>query len=89
VEDLVSVLHNYLASSGDEKAKRGIGLTPRELDIVGAIVSGFTNREIAVRLSIREQTVKHHLRNIFDKAGVSNRLELALFAIHHALVQKN
>jgi DNA-binding NarL/FixJ family response regulator len=54
--------------------------------VVGAIAVGFTNREIAEKFSISEQTVKHHLRNIFDKTGVSNRLELALFAIKHGLV---
>ena len=66
--------------------KKTFGLTARELDVVAAIVSGFTNREIAGKFSISEQTVKHHLRNIFDKVGVSNRLELALFAINHQLV---
>jgi DNA-binding NarL/FixJ family response regulator len=67
-------------------SRKTFGLTARELDVVTAIVSGFTNREIAQKFSISEQTVKHHLRNIFDKVGVSNRLELALFAINHQLV---
>jgi two-component system, NarL family, nitrate/nitrite response regulator NarL len=61
-------------------------LTPRELDIVAAIVSGDSNRDIADRLAISSQTVKHHLTSIFDKTGVSSRLELALFAIRHGLV---
>jgi two-component system nitrate/nitrite response regulator NarL len=64
------------------------GLTRRELEIVAKIVSGYANREIARKLSISEDTVKHHITNIFDKVGVYNRLELALFAIHHGLVQK-
>jgi DNA-binding NarL/FixJ family response regulator len=90
VNDLVDTLHKYPEQqTDDDKPKNDIRLTPRERDIVDAIVSGFTNREIAGRLSIREQTVKHHLRNIFDKAGVSNRLELALYAIHHDLVRKD
>jgi DNA-binding NarL/FixJ family response regulator len=55
---------------------------------VAAIASGFTNREIAKKYSITEDTVKHHTTNIFDKVGVCNRLELALFAIHHGLVGK-
>ncbi len=90
VTDLVEILHKYLppvsggASAKDEK--KTFGLTRRELDVVEAIVSGFTNREIAGKYSISEQTVKHHLRNIFDKVGVSNRLELALFAINHRLI---
>lgn len=65
---------------------RQYGLTSRELDIVAAIVSGDSNRDIADRLSISLQTVKHHLTSIFDKTGVSTRLELALFAIRHGLV---
>jgi DNA-binding NarL/FixJ family response regulator len=87
-DDLLSALHAYAPAQPDEKAKKQFGLTPRELDVVGSIVSGFTNREIAKKFSISEQTVKHHLRNIFDKVGVSNRLELALFAINHGIVPK-
>lgn len=66
--------------------RRQYGLTPRELEIVSAIVSGDSNRDVAERLSISLQTVKHHLTSIFDKTGVSTRLELALFAIRHGLV---
>jgi len=62
------------------------GLTPREREIVAVIVDGCSNTEIATRFGISEKTVKHHLTNIFDKVGVSNRLELALFALHHRLV---
>lgn len=61
-------------------------LTSRELEIVAAVVSGDSNRDIADRLAISLQTVKHHLTSIFDKTGVSSRLELALFAIRHGLV---
>jgi two-component system nitrate/nitrite response regulator NarL len=90
VTDLVELLHTYLPPSGGtdagKDAKKNFGLTARELDVVEAIVSGFTNKEIAGKYSISEQTVKHHLRNIFDKVGVSNRLELALFAINHQLI---
>jgi DNA-binding NarL/FixJ family response regulator len=87
VTDLVEILRSYLPAAETVKAsKQAFGLTARELDVVSAIVSGFTNREIAGKFSISEQTVKHHLRNIFDKVGVSNRLELALFAINHQLV---
>ncbi len=62
------------------------GLTSRELEIVAAIVSGDSNCDVAERLAISLQTVKHHLTSIFDKTGVSTRLELALFAIRHGLV---
>jgi two-component system, NarL family, nitrate/nitrite response regulator NarL len=65
---------------------RRYGLTSRELEIVAAVVSGDSNRDVADRLAISLQTVKHHLTSIFDKTGVSSRLELALFAIRHGLV---
>lgn len=61
-------------------------LTKRELDVVAGIVAGESNREVATRLAIREDTVKHHLSNVFDKVGVFSRLELAVFAMNHRLV---
>ncbi|HEV2387192.1 MAG TPA: response regulator transcription factor [Candidatus Acidoferrales bacterium] len=60
-------------------------LSPREREIVQLVAQGYRNREIAEKLFISEQTVKNHLHNIFDKLGVSDRLELALYAIHHRL----
>ena len=60
-------------------------LTPRELQVIAAIVEGATNRDIAQRFGLSEQTVKNHVSNIFDKLGVSNRLELGLYAVHHRL----
>jgi len=65
---------------------KAFGLTTRELEIISAIASGHSNREISERFSISQNTVKHHVTNIFDKVGVYNRLELALFAIHHNLL---
>ncbi|MBZ5628966.1 MAG: response regulator transcription factor [Acidobacteriia bacterium] len=64
------------------------GLTRREMQMVAAIVEGSSNREIAHKFNVREDTVKHHLTSIFGKLGVSTRLELALFAIEHRLVAK-
>jgi DNA-binding NarL/FixJ family response regulator len=60
-------------------------LTRREKAIISCLVQGWRNREIALHLTISEQTVKNHLRTIYDKVGVSDRLELALYAIHHRL----
>lgn len=67
--------------------KDTLGLTRRELDIISAIAAGHTNTEISRKFSISQNTVKHHVTNIFDKVGVYNRLELALFAIHHNLIR--
>ena len=61
-------------------------LTRREGQILVAVASGLPNKEIAQRLAITEDTVKRHLTSIFDKLGVSNRVELTLFAVHHGLV---
>lgn len=60
-------------------------LTDREKDVVSAVASGSCNKVIADRFTISEKTVKRHLVNIFDKLGVSSRLELAVFAMHHGL----
>jgi len=85
VSNLVQYLRNLVQSSGDEAKQKKFGLTPRELEIVSAVVAGFANKEIAEYFKISEDTVKHHLSNIFDKLGVSDRLELALYAIHNNL----
>ena len=61
-------------------------LTARELQVIAAIVDGETNKDIGRRCGLSEQTVKNHLSNIFDKLGVSTRLELALYAVHHRLL---
>jgi len=60
-------------------------LSDREKEIVQLVAQGYRNREIGEKLFISEQTVKNHLHNIFDKLGVSDRLELALYAIHHRI----
>jgi DNA-binding NarL/FixJ family response regulator len=61
-------------------------LTPKELRIVALIVQGYKNKEIATQLGTTEQVVKNYLRNVYDKIGVSDRLELALFTIHHRIL---
>ena len=70
-----------------EKPPRNYGLTRREMDILTTIVAGLSNKEIAKKFSLSEDTVKHHLTNIFDKVGVASRLELALFAINNRLTE--
>lgn len=75
-----------LEAAGPEQALRPADtLTRREKAIVSCLIQGWRNREIAQHLSITEQTVKNHLRTIYDKVGVSDRLELALYAIHQRL----
>jgi two-component system, NarL family, nitrate/nitrite response regulator NarL len=88
VANLVRHLQTTKAQAAvqDEPRRTAFGLTTRERQVVSAIVDGSTNRDIAERFAVSADTVKHHLTNIFDKCGVSNRLELALFAVHHRLV---
>ena len=61
-------------------------LTPREMQIVALIVQGCKNKDIANTLGTKEQVVKNYLRSIYDKTGVSDRLELALFTLHHRVL---
>ncbi len=84
ISDLIDLIRNTSLPSPKTRSRNGFHLTARELDIVTAIVDGYTNREIAQKFSISEQTVKHHLTSIFEKVGVSNRLELALLAVHQS-----
>ena len=89
VSNLVQYLRTLMQSSSDEARQKKFGLTPRELEIVSAVVAGYSNKEIAEYFKISEDTVKHHLSNIFDKLGVSTRLELALFAVNQSLPLKS
>src|SRR6266699_1611468 len=88
VSNLVQYLRSLVQSSGEEARQKKFGLTPRELEIVSTVVAGYSNKEIAEYCKISEDTVKHHLSNIFDKLGVSTRLELALFAVNQSLPLK-
>jgi DNA-binding NarL/FixJ family response regulator len=86
VANLVKALQQLMAQAAAAPGRKTYGLTPRELEVVACIVEGCSNRDIAKQFSISEETVKRHLSNIFDKTGVSTRLELALFTIAHKLV---
>lgn len=78
-----------LSTPEPSRQTRVFGLTSRELEIVASVAKGYSNAEIAEALALSVQTVKHHLSHIFDKLGVYNRLELALFAVNHALIRGN
>jgi len=60
-------------------------LSKREREVVALIAQGYKNKELAEKMFISERTVKNHLHNIFDKLGVSHRLELALYALHKGI----
>jgi two-component system, NarL family, nitrate/nitrite response regulator NarL len=86
VMNLVAALNELMKQAAAVQEKKTYGLTPRELEVVTCIVEGCSNKDVAKQFTISEETVKRHLSNIFDKTGVSTRLELALFAIAHKLV---
>src|SRR5271163_4738701 len=63
-------------------------LSPKELAIINHITQGKRNKEIAYQLGTTEQVIKNYLRKVYDKLGVSDRLELALYCLHHQLHKK-
>ena len=87
VSGLVDSLRQARVRRLDRAASR-FALTDRQMEIVRAVVAGSTNREIADALGISEDTVKQHLTSVFDKCGVSSRVELAMFAVDHHLVER-
>src|SRR6202167_3501833 len=74
-----------ISGGGSGKTRERSPLSQREREIVQLVAQGYKNKEMAEKMFISEQTVKNHLHNIFDKLGVSDRLELALYAIHKGL----
>ena len=87
VSDLVQALRTPETDAAPGP-RQTFDLTARELEVLSAVVSGHTNKEIAQKFSLSEDTVKHHLSNIFNKVGASNRVELTLFAMHHRLLDR-
>jgi len=73
------------ATNGATNPRERNPLSAREREIVQLVAQGYKNKEMAEKMFISEQTVKNHLHNIFDKLGVSDRLELALYAIHRGI----
>ena len=63
-------------------------LSNKELAIINCVVAAMRNKEIACQIGTTEQVIKNYLRKIYDKLGVSDRLELALYCLHHGTVKK-
>jgi len=63
-----------------------VQLTPKEMLIVSCVTQGMKNKEIALRVGTTEQVVKNYLRKVYDKLGVADRLELALYCLNHHVV---
>jgi two-component system nitrate/nitrite response regulator NarL len=86
VTNLVDYLRSLDGGKEPKKSSKFNEFTPRERQIISAIIVGCTNKEIASRLTLSEDTVKHHLSHIFAKAGVSNRLELAIWSMNQGFL---
>jgi DNA-binding NarL/FixJ family response regulator len=80
VSDLIELVRTLSQTSNWAGTKQDLGLTRREREVLGLVISGCTNRQIATQFSLSEETIKHHLTRMFDKVGASNRLELAMKA---------
>jgi DNA-binding NarL/FixJ family response regulator len=85
VTDIVRLLRERRARADTRHPTPAERLTARERGIIVMVAAGASNKEVAQRLSLAEDTIKHHLSNIFDKVGVSNRAELAAYATSHGL----
>ena len=85
VGNIIESMRERAMPSGAARAAADLRLDVRQLEIVSAIVAGSTNHDIAEQFSISSKTVKYHLTKMFDRLGVSNRIELALFAVEHRL----
>ncbi len=81
----VSHMAKLLEARPENPPRPADTLTRREKTVISYLMQGWRNREISTQLAISEQTVKNHLRTIYDKLGVSDRLELVLYAIHQRL----
>jgi DNA-binding NarL/FixJ family response regulator len=66
-----------------------VQLTPKESLIVSCVTQGMKNKEIALRVGTTEQVVKNYLRKVYDKLGVADRLELALYCLNHRVIEKD
>jgi DNA-binding NarL/FixJ family response regulator len=89
VLDLIQALRRMAPYRSNAGETRDFGLTSREMQVIKLISSGYTNKDLAKQLGITENTAKHHVTNIFDKLGVSNRMELVLFALEHRLISED
>lgn len=89
VSDLMEMVKAFAAAPNAASPRRPFGLTRRELEVLGLVVAGYPNKEIARACAVSEQTVKHHLTRMFDKVGASNRLELALIATESGVISES
>lgn len=86
VTDLLESARPLIQSSRAAGGANAYGLTPREREVLALVAAGYANKDIARKFAVSEETIKHHLTRIFDKVGVSNRVELARLAAERGLI---
>jgi DNA-binding NarL/FixJ family response regulator len=86
VTDLMELVRPLIQSSKAAGGRLAFGLTAREREVLSLIIAGYPNKDIAREFSVSEETIKHHLTRMFDKVGVSNRLELAMVATERGIL---
>jgi DNA-binding NarL/FixJ family response regulator len=84
---LSEMAHSGRRKGGDKEAAKITSLTRREQEVVGLVCEGLKNRQISERLFISETTVSHHLTSAFSKLGVTDRLELVVYAYNQGIVK--
>jgi DNA-binding NarL/FixJ family response regulator len=84
--DAVGAVLSEAGHSPRVRISRPAGLTGREVDVLRLLARGLTNRDMAERLSVSQDTIKHHIQHVYEKVGVSTRAGATLFAMEHALV---
>ena len=82
---IVEALRELQPQGNGNGSAKDYDLTPRELALIARVVAGLSNKDLGREFSVSERTVKHHLTNIYEKLGISNRLELAVFTLNHHL----
>jgi DNA-binding NarL/FixJ family response regulator len=82
------IMKEFTKTRSNMKSLEVDPLTPREIEVIMLVVEGNSNREIANKLVISENTVKHHLSNILEKLHMNNRIQLAIYSIEHTLTKK-
>lgn len=83
---LSEALESLVKKPPSAGGKRAGGLSGRELEVVRCVSMGLRNKEVADKLGVSEATIKNHLTSVYSKLGVSDRLELILYAIHNKMV---
>jgi DNA-binding NarL/FixJ family response regulator len=85
-QDLADVVTMLTLATRPITSRSPVHLTPRQYEVLKILASGGTNREVARILSVSQDTVKHHITKILDKTGMSSRVELALYAVEHGML---